>query len=80
MEDETTFASCGRQNASSGTEGKVSHYDGDTRIMKVGWKCPRGTGSNELKTHNVEKGWFPAVSNYSTSGALGEVSINVFNR
>jgi hypothetical protein len=46
--------------------------------MKVYWKCPWGTGFNELKCYNVEKGWFPAVSNYSTSGALGEVSINVF--
>lgn len=74
----TTFAinSCGRESASSGTQGSFSLYDGDTKVGSYKWDCPWGSKTNTSV-------WNPASANCITqlnggnldSGALGDVEI-----
>lgn len=71
-------ASCGREDAASGTEGSFDLYDGTTKIGTFYWDCPWGSKANIWS-------WTPnsAVSNYVTqatgfnldSGALGNGTI-----
>lgn len=76
-----TISSCGRSDASSGTEGSFDLYDGDTKVGHYYWDCPWGSKQN----HST---WTPQDSSptspYVTqvtggnldSGALGNVYIN----
>ncbi|WP_281233264.1 aegerolysin family protein [Flavobacterium gelatinilyticum] len=74
----TRICSCGRSDASSGTEGSFDLYDGDTKIGSFNWDCPWGKKKNSFN-------WSQSASkdSYSTdreggntdSGAIGNVTI-----
>lgn len=77
--DAYTISACGRENASSGTEGSFDLYDGSTHIGSYSWDCPWGSKTNYST-------WHPAGSdNYIAqvtggnldSGALGNVNIKI---
>ncbi|WP_264537520.1 aegerolysin family protein [Flavobacterium sp. N1736] len=71
--------SCGRSDASSGTEGSFDLYDGDTKIGRFNWDCPWGKKDNNFGWTQVEA----TKTAYSTSrdggntssGAIGNVTI-----
>jgi len=68
---------CGRENASSGTEGTLELYDGNIQVGTYSWGCP-WSGSNSSV-------WSPSIhfNDYMTSqtganlhdGALGVVDV-----
>ncbi len=70
-------SSCGREDASAGTTGSFSLYDGMVKIGDYSWDCPWGSKTNTST-------WAPANStHYVTqvtganldSGALGNIAI-----
>lgn len=76
-----TVSSCGRERASSGTEGDLDLYDGNTKICKVYWDCPWGDPNNkaEIRDHDPSTSDYVVILGpYNTSGgALGRVDITV---
>lgn len=70
------FASCGRENSPSGTEGQVDIMNGNERIFQLYWDCPY-TGDNKLYAKYVADKWYPFVPQISTSGATGTVTIKI---
>ncbi|KAK4695498.1 hypothetical protein P7C71_g2266, partial [Lecanoromycetidae sp. Uapishka_2] len=68
------FASSGRADAISGTEGQVDIIHGNDCIFQRYRDCP-WSGSNKLNAKYVANGWYPVVPQISTSGALGTVTI-----
>ena len=72
-----SFATCGRENSSSGTEGDFNLYDGNDSVMKIYWSCP-WAGNNKFTTYYVKEGWFPSTTSWSTDGALGTVTVTIF--
>jgi hypothetical protein len=80
-EDSYTIASCGRENASSGTEGRFSLYDGDTEVFKYYWDCPwSGSNSDRLDVKDKEKYAVNKKGGGSTSGASGNIFITVVKK
>ncbi|KAL2148975.1 hypothetical protein VTH82DRAFT_1661 [Thermothelomyces myriococcoides] len=76
------IGSCGREDASSGTEGQLDLYDGDTKICHVYWDCPWGSKNNTLQVSGVTPGgdYFVNVGSWNpNSGAIGEVTLEVGN-
>ncbi|MEW6255615.1 MAG: aegerolysin family protein [Pseudomonadota bacterium] len=71
-----TFGACGRENASSGTEGSFDLYDGKTNVGNYYWDCPWGSKTNTST-------WTPGSDSYIcqatganlNSGALGNVTL-----
>src|SRR5882724_7685031 len=47
------ISTCGRSDASSGTEGSFDLYDGATKVGNYYWDCPWGSKTNTSK-------WTPA--------------------
>jgi hypothetical protein len=73
------IASCGREDASSGTEGSYDIYDGGTKVCTVYWDCPWGLKRNSFETKNVNKDYTVQDSGANLdSGAIGTVTIKVF--
>lgn len=72
-----SFASCGRENQWSGTEGEFDIFVGSERVCQVYWDCPF-TGDNKLNAKYVKDKWFPMVPGISTSGAIGSQTITIF--
>lgn len=72
---------CGREDASSGTEGSIELYDGNTQVGTYSWDCPWGIKTNSSTWS--PSGPQPPLNNYLTSqnganldsGALGTVTI-----
>lgn len=80
-EDSYTIASCGRENASSGTEGRFSLYDGDTEVFQYYWDCPwSGSNSDRLDVKDKEKYAVNKKGGGSTSGASGNIFITVVKK
>ncbi|AYR19500.1 aegerolysin family protein [Alcaligenes faecalis] len=80
-EDSYTIASCGRENASSGTEGRFSLYDGNTEVFKYYWDCPwSGSNSDRLDVKDKEKYTVNKKGGGSTSGASGNIFITVVKK
>lgn len=80
-EDSYTIASCGRENASSGTEGRFSLYDGDTEVFEYYWDCPwSGSNSDRLDVKDKEKYAVNKKGGGSTSGASGNIFITVVKK
>lgn len=80
--DKYTIASCGRSDASSGTEGGFSLYDGDKLVFRYYWDCPWGSKNNNDSLDEKDKdGYYVTKSggNYY-GGALGNVFIAVMKR
>jgi len=72
-----TFASCGRENATHGTEGDLNLFDGDERVMKVYWDSPYW-GVNKFSTYYVAEGWHPSNTRWSPTGEFGPVTLTLF--
>ena len=70
------FAACGRENASSGTDGQMDIMDCDKRIFQLYWNCP-WSGSNELNVKHQAKNWYPFIPAFSKDGAIGTVNIKI---
>ena len=70
------ISSCGRSNASSGTQGSFALYHGDTYIGTYSWDCPwSGKNSDSLNcTSNTEYSLSKTDGNYS-DGALGNIKL-----
>lgn len=73
------ISACGRESASSGTDGSFELYDGPTKIGKYYWSCPWGSKPNESTwTAGDEAGNKYKVTITGAnldSGAIGNVSI-----
>lgn len=70
---------CGKESASSGTEGTVDLYDGSTRICTVYWDCPWKQDPNKLKAQNTHPNYMVQVGDYNdtTHGTIGNAEIRV---
>ncbi|WP_083339094.1 aegerolysin family protein [Chromobacterium sphagni] len=86
-EDDTyTIYACGRENASSGTEGSFDIYDGSTKVGTYTWDCP--WGSKENSSNFSPAGAQPPYNRYITepsganldSGALGNVTLETMKK
>ena len=69
-----SFATCGRENASSGAEGDFNVSAGNDRICQIYYSCP-WSGSNQLNARYIKDKWFVVVPQISISGSLGSVTI-----
>jgi len=76
--DAFTFGACGRENASSGTEGSFDVYDDARHVGTYYWDCPWGSKTNTST-------WTPGSDAFIgqqtganlNSGALGNVLIKI---
>ena len=75
--DKGIIASCGREDAASGTEGSFDIYDGETKVGNYYWDCPWGSKSNQSTwTSTPSENYITEVTGgNSDSGALGNVYI-----
>ncbi|KAH7904183.1 Aegerolysin family protein [Hygrophoropsis aurantiaca] len=75
---ERSISSCGRENASSGTEGTIDLYDDTTKVCTLYWNCPWGSPTNNFEVRDVNKAGGYIVSNGPwnvSGGALGNIRI-----
>ncbi|RGP64278.1 aegerolysin family [Fusarium sporotrichioides] len=71
-------ASCGRSDASSGTEGSFDLYDGDTKICNIYWDCPWGSKTNTFTVGSVDDDYIVQATGANlNSGAIGTVNVKV---
>lgn len=73
-----TFGSCGRSDASAGTEGSFDLYDGKTKIGTLSWDCPWGSKTNSYSWAPVDpdSDYIVQVTGGNLdSGALGTLTI-----
>jgi hypothetical protein len=73
--------SCGRSDASSGTEGEfdlVSRNKGTT-IGHVYWNCPWGSKRNDFTVNSKADGWNVGLDSApdTDGGALGKVDVSI---
>ncbi|CAJ0552499.1 Ff.00g005770.m01.CDS01 [Fusarium sp. VM40] len=72
------IASCGRSDASSGTEGSLDLYDGDVKICHIYWSCPWGSKTNTFTVNDVDDNYIVQQTGANLdSGALGNVTVKV---
>lgn len=77
------ICSCGRSDASSGTEGSFELYDGDTKIGKFNWDCPWGKKSNTFDwNQDASKDIYftEREGGNKDSGAIGTVTITCIKK
>lgn len=48
----TVIAACGRKSSPSGTEGRFSVFDGNTRIFEIYFDVPWGASDNQFRIEN----------------------------
>ncbi|KAF4980652.1 hypothetical protein FZEAL_3401 [Fusarium zealandicum] len=73
-----TVASCGRSDASSGTEGSFELWDGEAKICKIYWSCPWGSKTNTFTVSEVDQDYIVQNTGANLdSGALGNVTVKV---
>ncbi|KAH7905359.1 Aegerolysin family protein [Hygrophoropsis aurantiaca] len=73
-----SVSSCGRSDASSGTEGTIDLYDDTVKVCTLYWNCPWGSKTNNFEIRNVNKVGGYIVSNgpwNPSGGALGNIAI-----
>ncbi|KAF9049117.1 aegerolysin type hemolysin [Panaeolus papilionaceus] len=73
------ISSCGRGDSPTGTEGNITIVDAGTgdEVANVYWDCPY-SGSNKFhKTRENSEDYMVGLSNFSTSGALKKVEIDL---
>ena len=69
------ISSCGRENATSGTEGSFDMYNGDTRVATFYWDCPWGSKTNYWEVKNLNEDYYYRPGGGSKdSGAIGTLS------
>lgn len=72
---EWNCASCGRSDASSGTEGTFWLFDGSENVGKIYWSCP-WSGSNNFTAQPTDANrWVLGATVWSSSGALGTITV-----
>ncbi|KAG5660805.1 hypothetical protein KAF25_002448 [Fusarium avenaceum] len=72
------IASCGRSDASSGTECNLDLYDGDVKICHIYWNCPWGSKTNTFTVNDVDDNYIVQQTGANLdSGALGNVTVKV---
>lgn len=72
------ICSCGRSDASSGTEGSFDLYNGSTKIGHFKWDCPWGKKSNSFNwTQEASKDLYSTdrEGGNTDAGAIGNVTI-----
>lgn len=75
---EVGVASCGRSDASSGTEGSFDVYDGDTHVCHIYWDCPWGSKHNKFEITNINDDYGASYDGASLdSGAIGTVTVKI---
>ncbi|CAA7262647.1 unnamed protein product [Cyclocybe aegerita] len=76
--------SCGRENASSGTEGSfdiVDPNDGNKTIRHFYWECPWGSKRNTWTPSGSNTKWMVEWSGQNLdSGALGTITVDVLRK
>ncbi|KAJ2993875.1 hypothetical protein NUW58_g1706 [Xylaria curta] len=73
--------SCGRENASSGTEGSIDLYEDSTYICTIYFHCPWGSKYNDFQVRNRNKDYPVSVGPWNRhGGALGQVDVEVAKR
>jgi len=69
----TWVCSCGRDNASSGTEGSIEIWDGITKVGSIAWYDAWAPGATNIVTPYLNGGdaspYEITIGQYSTSGA-----------
>ncbi|GKU08627.1 asp-hemolysin [Fusarium langsethiae] len=71
-------ASCGRSDASSGTEGSFDLYDSDTKICNIYWDCPWGSKTNTFTVGSFDDDYMVQATGANlNSGAIGTVNVKV---
>lgn len=71
------IASCGRENASSGTQGSFDCYHGNKKIGTFRWDCPWGTGSNKFNFTPSSDEYTGQIIGGSVAGAIGELRLRL---
>ncbi|OCH84840.1 pleurotolysin A [Obba rivulosa] len=73
---EYTINSCGRSDASSGTEGKFDLYEeGGALVRSFYWDCPWGSKTNTWTISNANAQWMVDSQGANlNSGALGTIT------
>lgn len=71
-------ASCGRSDASSGTEGTLDLYDDDVKVCHIYWSCPWGSKTNEFQITDIDNAYVVQQTGANLDGgALGTVTVKV---
>lgn len=77
------ICSCGRSDASSGTEGQFDLYDGDTKVGNFKWNCPWGKKSNTFswsQDASKDSYYTDQEGGNKDSGAIGTVTITCMKK
>ncbi|KAF9526819.1 aegerolysin type hemolysin [Crepidotus variabilis] len=72
--------SCGRENASSGTEGSYNlvEKNGGRLVRRVYWNCPLGTKTNTFTLSGANRDWVIQQDGGNLdSGALGDIKLTM---
>ncbi|KAF9057278.1 aegerolysin type hemolysin [Panaeolus papilionaceus] len=73
--------SCGRSDSPSGTEGNVTIADstdsGNVEVVNVYWDCPYSGQNKFHKTRENNEDYIVALSSFSTSGPLKDISVDI---
>lgn len=73
-----TISACGRESASSGTEGTFDIYDGTTKVGTYSWDCPYISKTNTSTWQSTSDKYIVQCTGGSLdSGALGSILIKV---
>ncbi|KAF8726099.1 hypothetical protein AX14_008081 [Amanita brunnescens Koide BX004] len=79
---EFRISSCGRENATSGTEGEFDIFeDGSDKIRHFYWDCPWGKKGNTWRVSESNRKW--VVDTWGAnidSGALGNITVDLFKK
>ncbi|OCH86914.1 pleurotolysin A [Obba rivulosa] len=77
---EYTINSCGRSDASSGTEGKFDLYEeGGALVRSFYWDCPWGSKTNTWTISNANTQWMVDSQGANlNSGALGTITVRLY--
>ncbi|KAH8911160.1 Asp hemolysin [Coniochaeta sp. PMI_546] len=72
------IASCGREDASSGTEGGYDIYDGTTKVCHISWDCPWGSKTNTFDVSDINDNYIVQATGANLyGGAIGTVTTKV---
>lgn len=77
------ICSCGRSDASSGTEGSFELYDGSVKIGRFKWNCPWGKKGNSFEwtqDASTESYFTEREGGNKDSGAIGTVTITCIKK
>ncbi|KAK7056482.1 hypothetical protein VNI00_003037 [Paramarasmius palmivorus] len=76
--------SCGRSDASSGTEGSFNLVEpdrGDYQIRHIYWECPWGDPDNQFTINGSDTNWLVDQKGANPSnGALGNVTVTAYKK